>query len=170
VLDRPRSAVELQVHATFDTFVVRLEQFRADIRVDPGARAVEHVELGFLMTDLRTGRLQRDRHMLEWEEAERFPAVTFRLEGRVGSAAGPSPVRGVVTLHGVEHEVAFNVTFLMQDAVASIDGEAEIDYRDHGLPLIRKYWVLRVDPVLRVRFHLQGRIGAAPAGPAGAGE
>lgn len=170
-LDLPHSAVEVQVHATLDTFVVRLEQFRADIAINRAARLVEGVEVNFLMTDLRTGRALRDQHMLEWEEHDRFPSVAFRLTGQVASAAGPRPVRGVVTLHGVEHEVAFNVTFLMQDSVCSIDGEAEIDYRDYGLPLIRKYWVLRVDPVLRVRFHLQGRLAdaAAPVRVAGTG-
>ncbi|AOS44126.1 YceI-like domain protein [Lacunisphaera limnophila] len=164
-LDLAHSALEVEVHATFETFVVRLDRFRADIAINPGTRVVEQVGINFLMADLRTGRSQRDQHMLEWEEHERFPEVGFRMVGQVASAAGPRSVRGVVSLHGVEHEVAFNVTFLMQDTVCSIDGEAEIDYRDHGLPLIRKYWVLRVDPVLHVRFHLQGRLAGPAGGP-----
>ena len=38
----------------------------------------------------------------------------------------------------------------------AIDGDAVIDTRDFGLPIIKKFLVLKVDPEVRVRFHLQG--------------
>ncbi len=56
-------------------------------------------------------------------------------------------------LHGIEHAISFPVTLLVAGPVYAIDGEAEIDYRDFGLPQIRKFWVLTVAPRLVVRFH-----------------
>ena len=40
------------------------------------------------------------------------------------------------------------------------DGEVAIDTRDYGLPVIKKFILLKVDPVVHLSFHLQGRVAA----------
>ena len=157
-VDPERSSIEVEVRATFDSFAGQLRTFQADIAIDPDRHSVEKARLSLRMADVRTGRNLRDRHMLEWEESAIYPDVTFQLTSVGLSEGGPVRARGNMLLHGVEHEVTFPVTFLVQGALYSIDGEVRLDYRDYGLPVIRKFWILTVDPQLRVRFHLQGRL------------
>lgn len=163
VLDQERSAIEVEVRGTLGIFTGRLQQFAAVVVVDPAGLTVEQAQVDFKFADLRTGRARRDRDMLEWENHAEHPAVRFRLERLETMPDGPVRARGRLAMHGVEHSVMFPVTFLAEGAVCSIDGEVDLDYRDYGLPVIRKYLLLTVDPRLRVRFHLQGRL-AAPVG------
>lgn len=39
----------------------------------------------------------------------------------------------------------------------TLDGQVPVDTRDYGLPVITKYLDRRVDPVVRLQFHLPGR-------------
>jgi hypothetical protein len=55
----------------------------------------------------------------------------------------------------------FPVSFLIEGPLYAIDGEVMLDYRDFGLPIIRKFLILTVDPRLRVRFHLQGHLASS---------
>ena len=43
----------------------------------------------------------------------------------------------------------------------SLDGEAVLDTRDFGLPIIRMFGLLTVDPQVKVRFHLQAKPSAS---------
>lgn len=164
VLDRERSTIEVEIHDTLGVFTGRLRQFEADVTIDPVGPSVERAQVDFKFADLRTGRMRRDHDLLEWENNTQHPAVRFQLEGLEATPGGPVQARGRLSLHGVEHSVRFPFSFLMQGSVCSLDGEVELDHRDYGLPVIRKYFVLTVDPHLRVRFHLQGRL-AAPDAP-----
>jgi polyisoprenoid-binding protein YceI len=158
VLDHERSVVEVEVHDTFGTFTGRLQRFEAAVDIDPAGPTVQRAEVDFKFADLRTGRARRDLDMLEWENEAEYPAVRFHLEGQITARGGPVRVRGRLAMHGVERGVYFPVSFLVEGPVCSVDGVVELDYRDYGLPLIRKYLLLTVDPRLRVRFHLQGRL------------
>jgi len=52
--------------------------------------------------------------------------------------------------------VSFPVKITADHRLTTIDGMAAVDTREFGLPIIRMFWVLTVDPVVHVRFHLQG--------------
>jgi len=163
VLDRERSEIEVEVRDTFGSFTGRLQAFEAAVSIDPAGPSVERAQVDFKFADLRTGRPRRDRDMLEWENAVQHPSVRFRLERLEVTPGAPVRARGWLTLHGVEHNVVFPVAFLADGPACSIDGEIDLDYRDYGLPVIRKFFMLTVDPHLRVRFHLQGRMEAPVA-------
>ncbi|MDP2138567.1 MAG: YceI family protein [Candidatus Didemnitutus sp.] len=76
------------------------------------------------------------------------------------TAEGDLEARGLLTLRGVTREIRFPV-WLAQDAgVIAIDGDALLDVRVFGLPVPRLYWVLKVDPWVRVRLHLQGTVAS----------
>jgi polyisoprenoid-binding protein YceI len=168
VLDAERSTIEVEIRGTFGSFTGRLQQFEAAVSIDPAGPGVERAQVDFKFADLSTGRGRRDRDMLEWENHAQHPAVHFQLERLVTVVDGPqrarTQARGRLSMHGVEHSVLFPITFLAEGPVYSIDGEVDLDYRDYGLPVIRKYYMLTVDPHLRVRFHLQGRL-ATPVSP-----
>ncbi len=64
---------------------------------------------------------------------------------------------GRLTFHGVTRDLRFPITLERDGPLYSIDGDAPIDTREFGLPVIRRLAVLKVDPLVHVRFHLQGR-------------
>ncbi len=106
---------------------------------------------------------RRDRHMRECQDTKRYPEVSFRL-GSIEAAPGNRVlVHGGLVLHGIEHAISVPVSLLVAGPVYAIDGEVEIDYRDFGLPVIHRFWIVTVEPRLVVRFHLQGRLVANPA-------
>ena len=78
----------------------------------------------------------------------------------LGSARSPVTVVGV-TSDGKEKAVDFPVTIVPSAAQWSLDGEAVIDTRDFGLPIIRMFGLLTVDPQVKVRFHLQAKPAAS---------
>jgi polyisoprenoid-binding protein YceI len=163
VLDPEHSSIEVLVHATFDSFLGRLEKFQTDIAIDPARARTQRAVVTFAFADLKTGRPGRDRDMLEWSENNQYPTVEFRMETLDQTPGAPTQARGSLKIHGIEHATTFPVSFLIEGPLYAIDGEVMLDYRDFGLPIIRKFFVLTVDPRLRVRFHLQGRLAPRAA-------
>ena len=157
-LDSDRSSIEVLVQATFGQFTGKLPQYDADIRVDVDHHVIGRAVVNFTFADLKTGIALRDRHMGEWEDTARYPNVSFHLDSIETAPDNRTIVHGGLVLHGIEHAISFPVSLLVAGPVYAIDGEVEIDYRDFGLPQIRKFWILTVAPRLVVRFHLQGRL------------
>lgn len=159
--DLSQSHVEVIVKATVDSFTGHLEKFDSAVTLDDSGRITE-ATFRFQFADLKTGRDRRDRAMIEWENTARFPGGEYRLETLTPDAGGRWLARGNLTLHGETHALQFPVSILTEQAICVIDGEAVIDTRDYGLPLIRVWGVVKVDPLVHVRFHLQGRRGTKP--------
>jgi len=159
-LDPERSSLEVQVQSTFTTFHGTLSRFQANIRVDAAHQQVVRAEIHFAFADLKSGIALRDRHMREWEDAEHYPDVTFRLDSVEAAPGNRLLVHGGLILHGIEHAISLPVSLLVAGPVYAIDGEVEVDYRDFGLPMIHRFGLLTVEPRLVVRFHLQGRLVA----------
>lgn len=157
-VDESHSTVEVEVRATMTVFTARLEHYRAEIRYDPDTATVTRAQFEFAFADLRTGAKERDTHLLAWEDAPRFPRGVFRLTQLGRDDQGVAYARGDLTLHGITRGIRFPVTVLTEGRLVAIDGVAGLDFRDFGLPPLRKFLVLRVDPLLAVRFHLQGRV------------
>lgn len=160
-VDSAQSRVEIVVKATVDSFTGTLEAYDAEIAVDSGR--VTAARFAFHFADVHTGKEGRDEAMNEWQDTRHHPDGVFVLK-TIESVDNRLEAHGTLRLHDVTREVAFPVTVTTDRKLYSIDGEAPLDTRDFGLPIIRKFAVLKVDPVVRVRFHLQGL--AKPAGVA----
>jgi polyisoprenoid-binding protein YceI len=160
VLDTQRSSIEVYVHATWVSFAGHVKKFQSDIAIDPADRRIDHAEVGFQFADLKTGVSLRDREMAQWEESVRFPEVHFKMVAFEPAETRGTTVRGSLIIHGVEHQISFPAALLVEGSLYAIDGDVPLDYRDFGLPLIRKFFFLTVDPHVRVRFHLQGRLAS----------
>ena len=156
VVDKAHSRVEVAVKATVDSFVATLSDFDARVSVDPDAEQIRSAAFSFRFSDVITGRKDRDHEMLVWEDAEHFPGGRFELTALEPAPAGGHVARGVFRLHGVEKQLEFPVTIIREGPRYSIDGNVNLDTRDYGLAVIRKLLVLKVDPHVQVRFHLQG--------------
>lgn len=163
-IDRTQSQIEVAVKATMDSFIAELEVFEPEIVFDPNTQQFERVEITFAFADLHTGKKDRDRQMNEWQQTPEFPQARFELVRLDPTENGRRLAHGTLHLHGVSLPMTFPVVLRFDGARLSIDGEAPLDTRDLGLPVIRKFKILKVDPHVTVRFHVQGMLAAtAPA-------
>jgi polyisoprenoid-binding protein YceI len=160
-IDKEHSRIEVDVKAPFQPFVAQLTAYTPHITVDPSAARIVHAQLHFRFSELKTGKEQRDREMLEWQNTDQFPEAVFTLTRIEPGADGKWRALGRLIFHGVTHEILVSLTVETRDKlVYSIDGDSRIDTRDFGLPLIRKYGLFKVDPEVSVRFHLLGTLDA----------
>ncbi len=156
LLDPVQSRVEIVVKATVDSFTGKLSQPQAVVTLAPDG-SVATARLTFKFRDILTGKEKRDRAMHDWQQSDAFPDGEFVLAALTAAAPGQFNARGRLTFHGVTRELTFPVTIATDHAVYAVDGEAVVDTREFGLPIIRMMGLLKVDPLVRVRFHLQGR-------------
>ncbi|HSI07789.1 MAG TPA: YceI family protein [Rariglobus sp.] len=158
VIDPAQSRVEIVVKATVDSFTGKLEAYKAAVAVEGGHIAT--ASFRFNCSAIRTGKEGRDEAMNDWLETTKYPEGVFTLASFEPAAEGHFKACGILMLHGVSHEIVFPVSVIMDRKVYAIDGEAPLDTRDFGLPVIRKFGLLKVDPLVKVRFHLQGAVKA----------
>lgn len=152
-LDRGQSRVEISVKSTIDSFVAEATAFDARVSLGPSA-AIEAAEVRVPFSAIRTGKEDRDRDMNAWQGTARFPDVVFTLTALEPSTGAGNTAVGRLRLHGVERAVRIPVSLRAVSGTWVIDGEASLDTREYGLPVITKLLVLKVDPVVKVRFHL----------------
>lgn len=157
-IDPAQSRVELAVKATVGSFVGRLGHYRVSIAADPQTARIEEVVFGFQFRDLQTGNAGRNKDMLDWVQASQFPEGRFVLTALRTAASGQFQALGTLTLHGRTREIAFPLAVSREGERYTIVGEARLDTRDFGLAILRSYWLLTVNPLVQVRFHLEGRL------------
>lgn len=156
-LDPAQSRIDVAVKASLHSFTAHLATYDATVAVDDQGR-VTAARLTFPFRALNTGKSERDKAMHTWQQTDTFPEGQFVLTRLQPATSGDAfDVTGQLTLHGVTRELRFPVTIGRQGENYLIDGAAPIDTRNHGLPVIRMFGVLRVDPMVHVRFHLEGR-------------
>ena len=150
------SRIEISVKATVDSFVGSLSAYEVAVQVDPQSQVVSSATFAFHFSDVRTGNEKRDKEMLAWEEVGKFPDGRFELTSLSPEGQGKYSAKGQMTLHGQTREVSFPVTIAQSGAGFTIDGDATLDTRQYGLPVIKKFALLKVDPLVVVHFHLVG--------------
>lgn len=152
-----QSTVEVIVKATVDSFTGKLAAYELTGTADESGHIIA-ARLSFHFRDVLTGKAKRDAAMHDWQHTEQFPDASFELTALTTAPDGTSRASGKLTFHGVTRALGFPVTIGHDGATYAIDGEAPIDTREFGLPVIRLMGLLKVDPVVRVRFHFQGKL------------
>jgi polyisoprenoid-binding protein YceI len=158
VMDRAGSHIDIAVTSTLDSFVAHLEDFGAAITLDPAGGRVETAAFHADLSAVKTGLSERDHNMRVWLQTDKFPQVAFELRSVDRGPDGALTARGRFQMHGQMHEIRFPVTISVDRGMAAIDGTAALDTQDYGLPIIR-FWILTVDPVVHIHFHLKGSLG-----------
>jgi len=157
IMDRAESNVDIVVKATLGSFVARLKDFDVAITLDPESGWVETTAFHADLSAVKTGIEDRDHNMSVWLQTNEFPKVVFELRAVDRSPNGALTARGRLQLHGQLHDIRFPVIVTVNRGLATIDGTATLDTVDFGLPIIR-FWILTVDPVVLVHFHLRGSL------------
>jgi polyisoprenoid-binding protein YceI len=157
-IDRTRSHIEVDVKATLNSFTAKLTAYNANLSIDPENNKVALAQVQFRFADLKTGNEDRDTHMREWQSTEQFPEAIYIMKSLEPAAGGKYTARGTFIFHGASRELTFPVTITTDNKLYAIDGEFPLDTREYGLSTIKKYLVAKVNPVVKIRFHLQGSI------------
>lgn len=150
------SRVDIAVTATIDSFVAKLQAFEVSATAEPRSGRIDTAVFRCKFDSIRTGDAGRDRDMNEWQQTSSFPDVVFTLAALETDVSGRSVARGRLRFHGMERSVGFPISIATSGRSIAVDGEVSIDTRDYGLPVISKYLILKVDPTVHLRFHLQG--------------
>jgi polyisoprenoid-binding protein YceI len=159
-IDPLKSRIEVAVSCTVDSFVGHLEKYQAVIEGDEKAAMPPKASVSFNFADLKTGKADRDAAMLKWLEFEVHPAASFTLTGWQQNGT-TNLALGRLTLHGVTVDLQMPVVVKQADGIWTISGQANFDYRDFKLEKIRKALLLTVDPKLKVKFQLVGKLPKA---------
>ena len=154
--DPARSFVEVDVKSTVDNFTAHLDAYALRATVDDKGR-VKTATLTFKFDDLKTGKPDRDKKMLEWLGGDE-PAGKFELGILALAPDGQGQANGNLTFHGATGLVEFPVNVSKAGESYVIKGEATIDYRNWKLKVIRSFGVLKVDPFVTIRFKFTGDV------------
>ena len=156
-IDPGQSGIEVAVKSTAASFIARLEKYQAVIEFQSTQELPSKADLSFDFKDLKTGVQGRDSHMLHWLEYSKNPTASFHLK-TWHVENGQAYAVGELTIHAVQREIRLPVVVKHQGETYDIQGSTELDHRDFGLPKIRQALLFTVDPHLKIKFHLVGRL------------
>ncbi len=155
-IDAAQSRVDVVVKASMDSFTGQLNRYDATLTADADGK-ISGLRLNFQFRDVATGKEGRDKAMHKWQDTDKFPDGSFVLVALKPADGGGYTAFGRLTFHGTTRDLQFPVTIARDGARYAIDGDAALDTREFGLPVIRMLALLKVDPVVHIRFHLQAQ-------------
>ena len=159
-IDKTRSYIDVDVSVTVDSFTGRLENYDTTFSVDAAGK-IKTAVLDFKFTDLKTGKTDRDAKMIEWLGGG-APEGKFEVGILALAPDGQGQVTGKLTFHGQSQRAEFPVNVTQTDGTYTITGETTIDYRQWALKVIKKAFVVKVDPMVKIRFKFTGTLPAPP--------
>ena len=161
ILDMNQSVVKIAVKATVGSFVADIRDYDASVTVTPQTGQVGAAVFRFSFASIKTGNVKRDRDMNVWQQTDRYPEVVFTLTSLEPMTRGKSFAHGRLRFHGVERTLSFPISIETDKQTIVMEGDVKIDTRDYGLPVIKKYFILMVEPILKLHFHLQGKVAGS---------
>jgi len=159
VVDQSHSRILMEVKTDLNGFTAELTDYHIDVMADSESGKITSAQVNFPFSALKTGDPRRDRDMLIWENNDQFPEVVCTLTHLEPQGNAKFSAQGEVLFHGMKQAISFPATVIMNPNQSYVvDGEADIDTRNFGLPKMRKYLVITVNPVVHVVFHLQAAL------------
>jgi polyisoprenoid-binding protein YceI len=117
-------------------------------------------EITVYATSGESGNSSRDERMhKEILETVKYPDAIFRprqIEGKLGtSGASDVKLRGILTLHGAEHEIVASVHTEFADDRWKGTAQFEVPYIQWGIK-DPSNWMLKVKPVVNIQLDMAG--------------
>ena len=159
-VDPASMQITVEVRATMHGFTGKLATAAVALDGDTATGAIAAATVRFVWADLKTGDKARDKELLAWAAARSREGVFTLAKLTPTSAADTFTAAGTLTLNGETKAIAFPVKIARSTAGWTVSGETTIDHRDWGLPKIRKFGLLTVNPVVTIRFSLSAAPGA----------
>jgi polyisoprenoid-binding protein YceI len=161
-IDQAHSMVEVAVKATMDSFTAKLIAYDATINADPQTKQIQSAQVKFRFADVKTGKDKRDAEMNHWQQTDQFPDCVYVMDSLKPATGDNYTATGKFTLHGVTKEISFPITVsFLPNGGCKLESEFTLDTQDYGLPIFKKLGMLKVNPLLKVKFHLEGRAQSA---------
>ena len=160
-IDRAKTFVDVDVKATVDSFTGHLDAYDAKLTVDDAGK-VKSAVLNFKFADLKTGKPDRDKKMIDWLGGG-DPEGRFELGNLALTPDGQGQASGRLIFHGVTQRIEFPVDVVKANGAITATGETTIDCRDWKLKVIRIALMLKVDPEVKIRFKFTGTPVEEPA-------
>jgi len=160
-VDKTRTFIDVDVKATVDSFTAHLDTYEAKLTTDDSGKIKTGV-FAFKFTDLKTGKPDRDAKMIDWLGGG-APEGHFELGNLAVTPDGQGQASGRLTFHDVTERIEFPVNITRADGVYTVTGETTVDYRTWNLKVIRIAMVMKVDPLVKVRFKITAQAVEEPA-------
>jgi len=155
-LDARKSWLKFDASATGHSFDGALKKFDAEVSGDATSLNPAAASLSWDFKDLDTDEPKRDVEMLKWLEHGKSPKGSFQMTKSWVDDSGVTWVQGTLKIHSIAKTIAFPIQTSKNGDRVKIDGQVWIDYQNFGLPIIRNMAVMKVDPKLKISFHLEG--------------
>lgn len=152
--------IEVVAKATMHGFTGKLATATISLDGEAAAGAITAATVRFAWSNLKTGDTSRDKEMLAWATAKSPEGVFTLAKLAPGATADTFTATGSLALNGQAKEISFPVKIAKTAAGWAVSGETTIDHRDWGLPKIRKFGMLTVDPVVTITFSLVAKPAA----------
>ena len=132
---RDRSTISMSVRALGVTQSGRFSDWTGDIRFDPAEPRTAQVtiEVSAASLAMRQPALTRRATGPAFLDAERYPAIRFRLRELAPSSPGRFTARADVTLKGRTRPVVFPVVLEVTDGIARMNGGFVLDRTAWGI-------------------------------------
>jgi polyisoprenoid-binding protein YceI len=158
------STLKFTGHAFLHDFHGEAKEFRGTAQVDPALpELVQSATITIAAAKMTTFIDARDRNMVAWLKVEANPEIRFELtkvklaRGDLAKATKEAPahfaVSGTFTLNHVAKPLATDVTAWREGKQLVVEGAAQVDTADHGLPEVRTLF-LTVDKEVDITFQL----------------
>mgnify|MGYP001454578624 CR=1 FL=1 len=154
VVDPASVKIEVTVKATMHGFTGKLDTATVTLDGDAAAGTVATATVRFAWADLKTGDTARDKEMLAWATAQSPEGVFTLAKLTPAPTADTFTATGALALNGQTRDLSFPVKIAKTATGWTITGETQIDHRNWGLPKIRKFGLLTVDPIVTITFAL----------------
>ena len=156
-VDSSRSRIQVDARATGHDFTGTLKKYTAKVSGDASSLQPAGFELNWSFKDLETGDAGRDKEMLKWLGGG-DPKGSFVFTKSFTDKNGKTHGMGTLKINGVSKSVSFPYSAEKNDEWVTIDGTVSMDYENFKLPIIRSMVLMTVDPKLKVRFHVVGKV------------
>jgi polyisoprenoid-binding protein YceI len=154
-VDTTASSINFTAHATGHSFDGTVGTWTLEATVPEGSEVPDMAVFAASVATMTTRHDKRDSEMKTWIEPAKFAQITFRLQSLTKAATGYTAI-GEFEMHGVKAPLSMPVTIQRAGQRLTIHGEVVIDCRSFGLPQIRKFGFLTVDPEVKVVFDVAG--------------
>ena len=156
-VDKKLSWITVDGHATGHDFTGTLKDYVVKGSGNSGTLKPIAFDLDWKFKDLDTKDADRNAKMIEWLK-DKNPAGSYKFTKSWIDKDGRQWAMGTLRIHGVSDRITFPFTVKQKDGQVIVDGSATMDYENFKLPIIRTMVFLKVDPKLKVKFHMVGKL------------
>lgn len=147
----------MDIHATGHDFTGTLKKYTTKVTGEAASMKPSGFNLDWSFKNLKTGDEKRDKEMLAWLGGG-DPKGSFEFTKSWTDKDGETHGMGKLTINGTSKTISFPYTVKKDGTWVTIDGTVSLDYQNFKLPIIRTMAVMTVDPKLKVRFHVVGKV------------